>query len=188
MYLRKCISKCRLRNVGHFFSASMCWCNYTSNDTIIKSNRSTLCYSYAFFSLCNILFSLGYTLNVTHNQLPWNHAIRLIASELYCWIQRLLVCNDSQCLTCVHVHAIWEGISWCMTLHIFIVSVCTYVAIAVINWYINIAILFKFSSQDAPKVVTLTTFGAACDENVNKMTFPFTWKTQGKWDNELSTL
>ena len=44
------------------------------------------------------------------------------------------------------------------------------------HWNENVVILTKFSSLAAPKVVILTTFGTASDEDFVKMkTFPFQW-------------
>ena len=44
------------------------------------------------------------------------------------------------------------------------------------HWNGNVVILTKFSSLAALKVVILTTFGAASDENfIKMMTFPFLW-------------
>ena len=46
------------------------------------------------------------------------------------------------------------------------------------HWNENVVILMKFSSLAAPKVVILTTFGAASDEDFVKMkTFPFQWRS-----------
>ena len=45
------------------------------------------------------------------------------------------------------------------------------------HWNENVIILMKFSSLAAPKVVKMTTFSAASDENfVKMMTFPFQWR------------
>ena len=47
------------------------------------------------------------------------------------------------------------------------------------HWNENVIILMKFSSLAAPKVVKMTTFSAASDENfVKMMTFPFQWWNQ----------
>ena len=45
-----------------------------------------------------------------------------------------------------------------------------------VHWNGNVIILTKFSSLAALKVVILTTFGAASDENfIKMMTFSFQW-------------
>ena len=50
----------------------------------------------------------------------------------------------------------------------------------VVHWNGNVIILTKFSSLAALKVVILTTFGAASDENfIKMMTFSFQWYRGG---------
>ena len=56
------------------------------------------------------------------------------------------------------------------------------------HWKRNVVILMKFSSLAALKVVILTTFSAASDENFVKMlTFLFQWITQS-YDHFISTI
>ena len=76
-----------------------------------------------------------------------------------------------------NVHA-W-GCSWilsavCYVWHrTLLLSICK-PDLSVHHWNGNVFILMKFSSLAAPKVVKMTTFSAASDENfVKMMTFPF---------------
>ena len=57
----------------------------------------------------------------------------------------------------------------------------------IIHWNENVVILMKSSSLAAPKVVILTTFGAASDEDFVKMkTFPFQCNDQVIWSHMAS--
>ena len=102
---RKCISKCRLGNVGHFVSASMC-------------------------------FNWVYFISA-HSHIVWV----------------LQFCDCTRCNNC--------------------------------HWNENVVVLMKSSSLAALKVVKMTTFSAASDENFIKMTtFPFQWLTPSCYKHE----
>ena len=81
--------------------------------------------------------------------------------------QHCSICNDHQ-VTCL----IWRTVFWNDE-----------------HWNGNLAILMIFLSLAAPKVVKMTTFGAASDENFVKMTaFPFqrtTWWVRFLLRNDL---
>ena len=51
----------------------------------------------------------------------------------------------------------------------------TLLALCSYHWNGNVVILMNFLSVATPKVVIMTTFGAATDKNFVKMTFPFQW-------------